>query len=269
MQTPPPIIALIAGNGAYPCIWAKSARSAGVGKIFALAFSNETEAGLSDLVDEIVWLRVGQLSAMLTTLRDWGVTSAIMAGQIAPQNLFELKPDWRALLLLAKLKHRNAESIFSAIGEELTRIGVELLPATTFLDHLLANQGLIAGPRLGRREREDIEFGWKIARQIASLDIGQTIVVKNGSVLAVEAFEGTNEAIRRGGGISKDAVVIKLSKPNQDMRFDVPVIGAETMRVLSDARVRVIALEAGRTLLLEKDAIISAANREGISIFGR
>ena len=193
-----------------------------------------------------------------------------MAGQIAPKNLFDLRPDWKALLMLARLKERNAESIFAAIGGELAKIDIELLPATSFLEDYLAPAGLICGPSLTRREEQDIDLGWKTAKEIARMDVGQTVVVKNGTVLAVEGLEGTNEAIKRGGNLAReDAVVVKVAKPNQDMRFDVPVIGVETIRVASEAKVRVIALEAGKTLLLERDAIIDLAERAKISIFAR
>lgn len=270
MQAPLDHLGIIAGNGLYPQVLAKAARSAGVAKITAVAFTGETDPKLNDLVNQISWLRVGELNRLLSVMREAGVRQAIMAGQIAPRNLFDLHPDWRALLLLAKLKHRNAESIFSAIATELKKADVTLLPATTFLEQFLAVAGLIAGPKLGRREKADIEFGWEIAKRIASLDIGQTIVVKNGTVLAVEAFEGTNETIRRGGELGRDrAVVIKLSKPNQDIRFDVPVIGIETIRVAAEAKIRAVAIEAGRTLLLEKNQVIEAANKAGISIAGR
>lgn len=265
----PDTLGIIAGNGAYPRVLAKAAREAGVRKIVGVAFSDETDATLAPLIDEIAWLRVGQLGRMLACLGEWQVKDAIMAGQIAPRNLFDLRPDWRALLLLAKLKRRNAESIFSAIANELAQTGVELLPATTFLEHLLATEGLIAGPKVSRREQNDLEFGFGIARQIATLDIGQTVIVKNGTVLAVEGFEGTNEAVRRGGALARNgAVMIKVAKPDQDMRFDVPVIGAETIRVASEAGVRVIGVEAGRTLLLERDAVLEAARRARIRVFG-
>ena len=193
-----------------------------------------------------------------------------MAGQIAPKNLFDLRPDWKALLLLAKLKQRNAETIFTAIAAELSKIGVDLMPATSFLENYLAFSGLIAGPKLSRREENDVELGWKIAKEIARLDIGQTIIVKNGTVLAVEGFDGTNDTILRGGKLArKGAIMIKVAKPNQDMRFDVPVVGLETIRVANEARIRVIAVEAVRTLLLEKEAIIETANRSSISVFAR
>jgi len=263
-------LGIIAGNGIYPQVLAKSARSAGVAKISTVAFEGEADPKIGDLVDQIFWLRVGELNRLLSVFRDCGVRQAIMAGQIAPRNLFDLRPDWRALLLLAKLKRRNAESIFGAIAVELERIGVTLLPATTFLEQFLAPNGLIAGPKLSRREKSEIDFGWDIAKRIALLDIGQTIVVKNGTVLAVEGFDGTNETIRRGAALGRGgAVVIKLSKPNQDMRFDVPVIGTATIRLAEEVGIRVIALEAGRTLILEKDAVMELARRAKISIMAR
>ena len=266
----PDILGIIAGNGVYPRLLADSARKAGVEKIVAAAFTGETDPALAQRVDQIEWVRVGQLSRLLKFFRDQNVHHAIMAGQIAPKNLFDLRPDWKALLLLARLKQRNAESIFTAIADELTKVDVDLLPATSFLEGCLAPQGLIAGPKLSHREKEDVDFGWKIATEIAQFDIGQTVIVKNGTVLAVEAFEGTNEAIKRGGALArKNAVMIKVPKPNQDMRFDVPVIGSETIRVAAEVKLRVIAVEAGRTLLLERDAVIDLANRANISIVAR
>jgi DUF1009 family protein len=215
-------------------------------------------------------MRVGQLSRLLKFFQGQKIHHAIMAGQIAPKNLFDLRPDWKALLMLARLKQRNAESIFTAIADELAKIDVQLLPATSFLEESIAPAGLIAGPKLSRREEEDVDLGWKTAKEIARLDVGQTVVVKNGTVLAVEGFEGTNEAIKRGGALAREgAVMIKVSKPNQDMRFDVPVVGIETIRVANEAQMRVIALEAGKTLLLERDAIVDLAERAKISIVAR
>jgi DUF1009 family protein len=174
------------------------------------------------------------------------------------------------LLLLGKLKERNAESIFTAIADELTRMDVELLPATTFLEDCLVPAGLIAGARLSRREEEDVDLGWKVAKEIARLDIGQTVIVKNGTVVAVEAFEGTNEAISRGGALAREAaVMVKVAKPNQDMRFDAPAIGVETIRVAAEAKLRVIAVEAGKTLLLERKAIADIAAHSKLSITAR
>jgi DUF1009 family protein len=269
VQTPE-TLGIIAGNGVYPRLVARAARSAGVKRIVAAAFTNETDPGLTSEVDTIEWLRVGQLSRLLNFFRDARVHHAMMAGQIAPKNLFDLRPDWKALLLLARLKRRNAGTIFSAIGDELAGASVELLPASTFLQDFLASSGLIVGRGLSSREEADVTYGFEIAKEISRLDIGQTVVVKAGSVLAVEAFEGTNEAIARGGKLArKGGVVVKVGKPNQDLRFDLPVIGVETVRTAAEANVRVIAIEAGRTLLLEKEELIRLAADSKITIVAR
>jgi DUF1009 family protein len=269
MQTPD-TLGIIAGNGVYPRLLADSARRAGVTKIVVAAFVDETDPALAQRVDQIEWMRVGQLNRLLNFFREQQIHHAIMAGQIAPKNLFDLRPDWKALLVLAKLKQRNAESIFAAIADELKKVDVDLLPATTFLEDCLASAGLIAGPKLSRFEQEDVDLGWKMAKEIARLDIGQTVIVKNGTIVAVEAFEGTNEALKRGGTLArKGAVMVKVAKPHQDTRFDVPVIGIETVRIAAEAKLRVIAIEAGKTLLLERDAIVDLAKCEKISILAR
>lgn len=269
METPDSL-GIIAGNGAYPLLAAKAARRAGVKKLVAVAFTGETDPKLSEFVDEIHWLRVGQLGRLLTCFRKARVSHAMMAGQIAPKNLFDLRPDWKALLLLARVKRRNAETIFGAIADDLAAVGVELLPATSFLEEFVAQAGLIAGRPPTPREEADVAFGFEIAKEVSRLDIGQTVIVKNGTVLAVEAFEGTNDAIKRGGALGgKGAIMIKVSKPRQDFRFDVPVIGAETVRIAAEARVRVIAVEADRTLLLELEALREAAAEHGVSVVAR
>jgi UDP-2,3-diacylglucosamine hydrolase len=269
-QAPPQTLGIIAGNGVYPRLLADAARKAGVKKIIAAAFTGETDPVLEQHVDLLEWMRVGQLNRLLRFFRTQHIHHAIMAGQIAPKNLFDLRPDWKALLLLGKLKQRNAESMFAAVADELTNAEVDLLPATTFLEDSLAPCRLIAGPKLSRHEEDDIDLGWKVAKEIARLDIGQTVIVKNGTVVAVEAIEGTNDAIKRGGALAREgAVMVKVAKSKQDMRFDVPVIGVETIRAAVEARLRVVAVEAGKTLLLERDAIIDLANRSEMSIVAR
>lgn len=269
-QAPLQTLGIIAGNGVYPRLLAAGARKGGVEKIVAAAFTDETDPILERHVDLLEWMRVGQLGRLLKFFRSHGIHHAIMAGQIAPKNLFDLRPDLKALMLLGKLKERNAESIFAAIAGELAKIDVDLLPATTFLEDSIAKPGLIAGPKLSPRQEHDVEFGWNVAKEIARLDIGQTVVVKNGTIIAVEALEGTNEAIKRGGTLAReDAVMVKVSKPNQDMRFDVPVIGVETVRVATESGVRVITVEAGKTLLLERDTVTESAARSNISLVAR
>jgi DUF1009 family protein len=266
----PETLGIIAGNGVYPRLLADGARRAGVKKIVAAAFTDETDPALEQHVELIEWMRVGQLGRLLKFFRGQNIHHAIMAGQIAPKNLFDLRPDLKALMLLGKLKERNAESVFAAIGDELAKIDVDLLSATTFLEDSLAQPGLIAGPKVSTRQEHDVELGWNAAKEIARLDIGQTIIIKNGTIVAVEALEGTNEAVKRGGTLAREgAAMVKVSKPNQDMRFDVPVIGVETVRVAAESGVRVIAVEAGKTLLLERDAVIALANSSKISVVAR
>jgi len=265
--TKPNALGIIAGNGVYPRLIADAARKAGVKKIVAAAFTDETDPILEQHVDVLEWMRVGQLGRLLKFFGQQGLHHSIMAGQIAPKNLFDLRPDLKALMLLGKLKERNAESIFAAIAVELAKIKIDLLPATTFLEDSLAQSGLIVGAKLSIQQEHDVELGWNVAKEIARFDIGQTVLVKNGTVVAVEALEGTNEAIKRGGALAREgAVMVKVSKPNQDMRFDVPVIGVETVHIAAESGVHVIAVEAGKTLLLERDAIVDIANRTKVSI---
>lgn len=269
-QPPLHVLGIIAGNGIYPRLLADGARRAGVKKIVAAAFTDETDPVLERHVNVLEWMRVGQLGRLLKFFRSQDIQHAIMAGQIAPKNLFDLRPDLKALMLLGKLKQRNAESIFAAIADELAKVEVNLLPATTFLEDSLARPGLVAGPKLSARQEHDVELGWNAAKEISRLDIGQTIIIKNGTIVAVEALEGTNEVIKRGGTLAREgAVMVKVSKPNQDMRFDVPVIGVETVRIAAESEVRVIAVEAGKTLLLERDAVIALANGSNMSVVAR
>jgi len=260
-------LGMIAGNGVYPATMAAGARSAGVRRLVVAAFEDETDPALADQVDRIEWFRVGQLSKLIRYFRAEGVTEAVMAGQIAPKNLFELRPDLRTLMMLGRLKVRQAETLFAAIADELAKDGITLLPATTFLDHLLPAAGHVAGPALTKRQREDAERAMITARRIAAMDIGQTIVVRHGTVLAVEAFEGTNECIKRGGALGRgEAMTIKVSKPGQDFRFDVPVIGATTIRTAAESGIKAIIIEAGRTLLLEDDGIRDLCAKHGIAV---
>jgi hypothetical protein len=266
----PNSLGIIAGNGVYPRLLAESARRAGVSRIVVAAFTGETDAKVEQFAEQTEWMRVGQLGRLISYFKAADVRHAIMAGQIAPKNLFDLRPDMKALVLLAKLKQRNAESMFSAIADELAKAGIELLPATSFMDEFLAPAGLIAGPPLSRREHADVEFGFTVAKEVSRLDIGQMVVVKGGTVLAVEAFEGTNEALRRGATLAKSgAVMVKVSKPNQDFRFDVPVIGVATIQTAAEVRARVVAVEAGRTLLLEKEELSALAVRHDVSVVAR
>jgi UDP-2,3-diacylglucosamine hydrolase len=263
------VLGIIAGNGSYPLVLANAARQHGVAKIHVAAFENETRLELAHRADSIEWMRVGQLKRLIDYFEKTGVQRAIMAGQIAPKNLFDLRPDFKAIMLLGRLKKRNAETLFGAVADELAKAGVELLPATTYMEDYLAEKGLIAGPEPAKRLIEDIIFGFEIAKEISRLDIGQTVVVRNGTVLAVEAFEGTDQAIQRGARLAHGgAVVVKVSKPRQDFRFDVPVIGCQTLDAASSAGAKAIAIEAGKTLLLDKEALKVSAKEKRITIYG-
>lgn len=253
---PPSTIALIAGNGVYPETFVTAARRAGVDRLVVAGFLNETRPDLEQKVNAMAWFRVGQLSKMITFFQKEGVKHAVMVGQIAPKNLFDLRPDFRTLMMMARLKRRNAETLFGGIADELKKDGIELLPATTFLEEFIPAAGHVAGPPPKKRRWEDARYGFTIAKASSKLDIGQTVVVRNGTVLAVEAFEGTNEAIKRGGALGKGgATMVKVSKPNQDLRFDVPVVGPETITTASEAGVDVIAVESGMTLILDQSEV--------------
>ncbi len=261
---------MIAGNGIYPETFARAARAAGVELLGAAAFTDETEPHLADLVDHIEWLRVGQLGKMIKFFKSHGITEVVMVGQIAPKNLFDLRPDLRLLKMLGKVKERNAETLFTAIADELAKDGIGLLPATTFLDDLLPGAGHVCGPALSERQKEDAAFGFRIAKETSRLDIGQTVVVKKGTVLAVEAFEGTNEAVKRGGSLGKgEAMMVKVSKPNQDFRFDVPVVGPATIETAKESGVNAIIVEAASTLLLGKEEIERLCAELQVSIVAR
>ena len=263
----PSTLGLIAGNGQYPLTVIRAARKAGVSRIVVAAFHNETDPAVAAEAEVVEWLRVGQLGRLIAFFRRAGVTDAMMAGQIAPRNLFDLRPDLRALLLLGKLKRRHAESIFGAIADELAKDGITLLPATTFLDDLLPAPGPVCGPALTSRQQADVAFGFRIAKEMSRLDIGQSVVVKRGTVLAVEAFEGTDECLKRGGALGKGgATLAKVSKPGQDFRFDVPVVGPRTIRHAAEAGISVVAVEARSTLLLGLDEMRALCDQHRISL---
>ncbi len=262
-------IGIIAGNGIYPETFVEAARRNATGcKLVAAAFNGETKECLGEKVDAIEWFRVGQLSKLIKFFKREGVTKAIMVGQIAPKNLFDLRPDIRILLMLARVKKRNAETLFGAIADELAKDGMELMDATTYLDDLLPERGYVCGPKLKKRQQEDAEYGFEIAKESSRLDIGQSVVVRHGTVLAVEAFEGTNACIKRGGelGRGKSCTLAKVSKPNQDFRFDVPVLGALTIEACDEAGVSVIACEAKRTLILGKEEVEKLCKEKGVTI---
>jgi len=266
-------LGLIAGNRSLPLELARHARSCGVKRVVAVAFEGETDPGLSALVDEVVWLRVGQLSKMISAFTSRGVRQCVMAGQIAPRNLYDVRPDLRAMALLWRLKERNAHTLFGAIAEELGKEGVELVDARPWLRPLMPGEGFTMGPKLRPEQCEEVAFGYRIAKEVSRLEIGQTVVVKAGTVLAVEGFEGTDKCLERGGALAgKDggAVAVKVAKENHDWRFDIPCIGAKTLETCAAARISALAFEAGKSLLLEQEACarLAAENRISLATIG-
>jgi UDP-2,3-diacylglucosamine hydrolase len=262
-------IGLIAGSRSLPLEFARLARAAGVKKIVAVAAQGETDPALARLVDEIVWLNVGQLGKMISTFTSRGVKHCVMAGQLAPKNLFDLRPDLRAMGILLRLKEKNAHTLFGAVADELKKDGVELVDASPWLAPLMPQGDFALGPKLSADQKADVEFGFKIAKEISRLEIGQLAVVKNGTVLAVEGFEGTDKCLARGGelaGPKGGAVAVKVAKVNHDMRFDIPCIGAKTFETCAAAKISVLVLEAGKSLLLERDACEKLAKENKISV---
>jgi DUF1009 family protein len=263
-------IALIAGQGAYPILVARAIRAQGL-TVKLIAFVDETPPELLASFAEADRreVLVGQVGKTLRVLEDFGVGYAIMAGQITPRRLFQgLHPDLTAARILFSLKRRNAETIFGAVSKEIEARGVTLLDARSFLDDQLASAGCMTGKNFPV-EKEYLDHGVAIARECARLDIGQGCVVRRGTVLAVEAFEGTDEMLRRAGSFGvDDALFVKTVKARQDYRFDVPCFGRRTLEIMRDAKLSAAALEAGRVILLDKPEVLARARDWGISLLG-
>jgi UDP-2,3-diacylglucosamine hydrolase len=262
-------LGLIAGSKALPLMLARQARAAGVPKIVAVAFEGETDREIASVVDEVVWLRVGQLTKMIAAFSSRGVARCVMAGQIAPSNLFNLRPDLRAVGLLLRLKQKNAHTIFGAIADELAKEGVTLIDAVPWLEPLMPSAGFHLGRELSVEQAEDVAYGFKLAKEVSRLEIGQIVVVKNGTVLAVEGFEGTDACLARGGQLAgKDggAVAVKVAKERHDMRFDIPCIGARTIQICADNGVAVLALEPRKTLVLEQDQVAGLCRKNRVCV---
>jgi DUF1009 family protein len=262
-------LGLIAGNRKLPLVFAQQARQQGVRRLVAVGFEGETDPALGQLVDELVWIKVGQLSKMIAAFTSRGISKCVMAGQIAPKNLYEVRPDLRAMGVLLRLKEKNAHSIFGAIADELKKDGVELIAATPWLGSLMPGANFLLGPKLSRELKEDLEFGFRMAKATSQLEIGQSVVVKRGTVLAVEAFEGTDKCLARGGelaGKEGGAVAVKVARENHDFRFDIPCIGPHTLEVCAAARISALGLETGKALLLEQHACEELARKNRISI---
>jgi DUF1009 family protein len=269
MVPPLETLGIIAGNRTLPLLFAQHARALGVRRLVAFAFENETNPELAPLVDEMVWLKIGQLSKLITAFKERNVNHCVMLGKIAAKNLFDLRLDLRAMALVFKLKEKNAHTLFGAVADELKKEGIELLEPVPWLKPLMPSPGFCLGPKLTQQQRDDVAFGFRMAKEISRLEIGQIVVVKNGTVLAVEGFEGTDRCLHRGGelaGKEGGAVAVKVAKEKHDLRFDIPAIGAQTLETCRDSRIAVLAFEAGMTLLLERESVEALAKKSKISL---
>ncbi|MFA5072404.1 MAG: UDP-2,3-diacylglucosamine diphosphatase LpxI [Nitrospirota bacterium] len=262
-----PTIGLIAGNGTFPLLFARAAHEKGI-KVIAVAHEGETQPELAQCVEKIFWVKVGQLGKLISVLKEQGVRDVMMAGGIKKTHLFSgALPDLRGIAFLAKMVHKKDDSILRAIAGELESEGIVVRESTLYLDHILASSGVLTKRKPTKQEQHDIDFGWQMAKEIGRLDIGQTVLVKDQAVLAVEAIEGTDETIRRGGTLCRSgAVVVKVCKPQQDLRFDLPAIGTQTIMTMESVKASCLAIEAGKTIIIDRETVIQNANKAGISI---
>lgn len=263
-------IGLIAGNGSFPLMFAHSAKAKGF-KVFAVAVKADTNPKLKSIVDEITWVNVGEFKKMVGFFKSNNLTSAVMAGQITPKKLFDKRIKWDPELedLLANIVNKKADTIFCAIADLLKKHSIELIDSTSFLtEEELPKKGTLTLRSPTEKELADIHFGFEIAKRVAELDIGQTVVIKDKCIVAAEAFEGTNSAILRAGKlVGPGTVVVKVSRPKQDMRFDVPVIGPKTIMLMKKVGATAVGIEAGKTVVVQRKEAINIANRFKIVIY--
>lgn len=263
-------IGIIAGMGELPVIIAKDARERGY-KVITVALETLASLEMDSVSDEIRWVNPGKFGELIDILKKHQIKEAIMAGKVPKSLLYKSKitPDLRAVKLLFSIKDKSDDAILNAITKELAGEGIEIIDTTKFSPHLLTPVGCLTRKKPDEEQWKDIEFGWKIAKEIGKLDIGQTVVIKGKAVMAIEAIEGTDEAILRGGKWAGDgAVVVKVSKPQQDMRMDVPAVGPDTLKSMEKVNAKVLALEAHRSMIVDRETVIRAAESAGIVIVG-
>jgi hypothetical protein len=269
INDPPAPVGLIAGRGELPAIAARTLRAAGH-RVVAAGFDEETQATLAGLVDEYHALHLGQVERLIRAFRDAGVASALLLGKVHKARTFsDFRPDLRAVRIWMSLPDRRDDTILRAVVDELAREGVVVAEAGRWLGPLFAPAGRLSRRAPDREELADIAFGFRLAREIGRLDVGQTVVVKRLAPVAIEALEGTDLTIRRGGEVAgPGTVVVKTAKPAQDMRFDVPAVGLETARSVVAARAAVLAVEAGRTLFVQREETLALLDAHGVALWG-
>jgi len=258
----PESLIIIAGRDAYPRMLAKAARKAGVKRIVVLGFKGETPRETAALADEVHWVPLGSIRLFLDTLESIGIKQAVMVGQIGMHNLFHLRLDKMARDLYRSLETRNAHTIYGTVADEIEKLGIEVLPGNAFMECYTPEAGQLSRRAPTEREQADIELGLRLVKGTSEFEIGQTVAIKDGIVIAVEAWEGTNQTIRRAGKVGKaGTVIVKVPKVGHDMRFDIPVVGTKTFKVMKRAKVSCLAVEAGKTILLEKEKLIALADQ--------
>jgi DUF1009 family protein len=258
---------LIAGNGKFPFLVVEGARRAGA-ELAVAAIKEETDPAIEKIADKLTWVGIGQLGKMIRFFKREGVEKAIMAGQVKHVRIFSgALPDVRMLRMLLSLPRRNTDALIGGVAAELAREGIELIDSTYFLKDQLAAEGTLTRRAPDEHERGDIEYGLEVAREIARLDLGQTIVVRSRACVAIEAMEGTDATVRRAGTLAKGRLtVVKVAKPGQDMRFDVPVVGVPTVETMSEAGATCLCVTAAKTLVFDREEMIRLADRHRIAV---
>ena len=260
-------IGLIAGSGQFPIIFSKKARLKGF-SVYAAAYLDEAEQTLKEHVEEIEWMHLGQVKRLISFLKKNGIKEAVMLGAIKKTRMFsDVKPDIKAISLVARMRSTHDDGLLSAFAGMLEKEGIMIKSSTFLLPDLLAEEGCWTKRKPTRAEKADIDIGWHVAKEIGRLDVGQCVVICGGSVLAVEAIDGTDAAIRRGGKLGNgEAVVIKVCKPDQDTRFDIPAVGAQTIRTMYESGVKLLVVEAQKAVVFDKEEMVMLADKFGISI---
>ena len=263
-------VGIIAGNGRFPILVAKEARNEGY-RIVICAIQNEADPSLEQMADAFTWVKLGELKKLTKFFRSEGVHEAVMAGKVEKIRLFQgnIKPDIDMIIVLMRTLDFKDDSLLKAVADYLHASGIDLMDSTLFMKHALPGPGTLGHKKPSKEMLENLNFGFEMAKSIAGLDIGQTVVVKNKSIVAVEAIEGTDRAIRRGGELGNGKVaVVKVAKPNQDMRFDVPAVGLRTLKALVEVKAQAFGFESGKTIFIDQEDFIREANAKGIAVFG-